>query len=129
MGDSGQIVMKPEIRSYQPLLAELQIQQSLATILSERTVPRIRPDKRWGYFSGALAGDFRRIYGPLKLYSLFKATGLSGRPPRKTWAIMIIYPLWEPHPMDNRTKPTSLGNPVLQWEETTSVDVGLISVC
>ena len=23
------------------------------------------------------------------------------------------------------TKPTSLGNPVLQWEETTSIDVGL----
>ncbi len=89
------------------------------------------PDKRWGYFpSGALAWVIseEEFMAPLKLYIPYlKLRASVGKIGSQNLGNYDYISLMGSASYDGQpgTKPTSLGNPVLQWEETTSVDVGL----
>lgn len=89
------------------------------------------PDKRWGYFpSGALAWVIseEEFMAPLKLYIPYlKLRASVGKIGSQNLGNYDYISLMGAATYDGQpgTKPTSLGNPVLQWEETTSVDVGL----
>lgn len=89
------------------------------------------PDKRWGYFpSGALAWVIseEEFMAPLKLYIPYlKLRASVGKIGSQNLGNYDYISLMGAASYDGQpgTKPTSLGNPVLQWEETTSIDVGL----
>lgn len=93
---------------------------------------RFGPDSRWGYFpSGALAwviseekfmSSLRSYYIPyLKLRASIGKTG-SQNLGNYDYMSLMGAASYEGEP---GIKPTSLGNPVLQWEETVSKDLGL----
>ena len=89
------------------------------------------PDKRWGYFpSGALAWviseeEFMTSLKPYIPYLKLRAS--IGKIGSQNLGNYDYISLMGSATYDGEpgTKPTSLGNPVLQWEETTSIDVGL----
>lgn len=89
------------------------------------------PDKRWGYFpSGALAWVIseEEFMAPLKTYIPYlKLRASIGKIGSQNLGNYDYISLMGSATYDGEpgTKPTSLGNPVLQWEETTSIDVGL----
>lgn len=88
-------------------------------------------DKRWGYFpSGALAWVIseEEFMAPLKTYIPYlKLRASIGKIGSQNLGNYDYISLMGSATYDGQpgTKPVSLGNPVLQWEETTSVDVGL----